>query len=119
MAFNTEKKTKKSTSLAYTAEQLMTLPEFKEDYQAFLYFQKNKKRVEQFEKILKAALMEEMEANGLLEIEKGNCHVKYVPMAQRRVVDTEALKEDGLYEDYLKVQNVSARVMITFVDKND
>ena len=72
MAFNTEpkpatkaKKTKKSTAVAITAQELMTSPEYAEDYKAFLYIQKNKKRVEQFEKILKSALVKGQDSNSV------------------------------------------------------
>ena len=45
MAFNTEAKPKKAkkTPVAITAQELMTSPEYKEDFEAFLYIQKNKK----------------------------------------------------------------------------
>lgn len=122
MAFNTEVKPKKatrkkSTAVAITAQELMTSPEYAEDYKAFLYIQKNKKRVEQFEKILKSALLTEMEQNGLLEIEKGNCHIKYNPPKTRYIVDNEALKDAGIYEDYLKESHTSASVTISYVER--
>lgn len=123
MAFNTEpkptakaKRTKKSTAVSITAQELMTSPEYAEDYKAFLYIQKNKKRVEQFEKIFKGALLKEMEENGLLEIQKGNCNIKYNPPKTRFIVDNEALKNDGIYEDYLKESHTSASVTISYVE---
>ena len=118
MAFNTEAKPKKAkkTPVAITAQELMTSPEYKEDFEAFLYIQKNKKRVEQFEKILKSALLTEMEANGVMEIQKGHCKITYNQAHSRKIIDSNKLKDDGIYEDYLKISNVSPSVSISYID---
>ena len=84
-----------------------------EDYfLAYKEFEETKARLELKEKELKAKLLETMENNGIKKFENDYVVVTYKAPSVRKVIDTDALKEQGLYESFLKENGVKSSVTI-------
>lgn len=86
--------------------------ESKEFFERYKEFEKVKARLEMQEKELKAKLLELMEANGIDKFENDYVCITRKAPTLRKVVDTEALKAQGLYESFVKNTTVKASVLI-------
>lgn len=92
----------------YTSEELLN----SEDYKVFAYVMAHKKEYETFEKKLRAALVTEMENAELKTMENDKIKVTYKAPSVRKVVDTEKMKAQGLYDLFVKESKTSASVTI-------
>lgn len=77
-------------------------------------FQVEKARMELKEKELKEALLQAMENNGITKFENDLLRINYKAPSIRKSVDTDALKEQGLYEAFLKEVPVKASVTLNW-----
>ena len=60
------------------------------------------------------ALQNAMETNGIKKWDNSVMTAIYKPATERKSVDTNALKEQGLYDSFLKTSPVKASVQVTF-----
>ena len=77
-------------------------------------FQLQKEAMDLQEKQIKQALLEAMEANGITKFENDYIKVSYTGPSQRKQIDSEALKMDGLYEAYLKTVAVKSSIKLSW-----
>lgn len=63
---------------------------------------------------LKNQMLEAMEANGIKSFENDFLKITYKAPTIRKSVDTKALKDEGLYDLYLKETPVKSSVTVTF-----
>lgn len=84
--------------------------DFIEQYKAF---QEQKAIMDMQEKELKAQLLELMEQSGIKAFECDGLKITYKAPSIRKSIDSNALKEQGLYEMFLKESEVKASVTIT------
>lgn len=84
--------------------------DFVDRYRAF---QEQKALMEIEEKELKARLLEAMEKQGIKSFECEGLKITYKAPSVRKTVDTNALKEQGLYEMFTKESEVKASVSIS------
>ena len=78
----------------------------------FIYY---KKQVESFESEIKDKFKELVESGTIpvSSIDLGNIILSYKKPYVRKSIDTDKLKEDGIYEDYLKDTEVKSSVSMT------
>lgn len=69
-------------------------------------------QLELLQKRLRGELLEAMKNNGVKSFENDEIRITYVDAFDRTTVDTKALKEDGLYENYTKTSKVAESVKI-------
>lgn len=93
----------------FNKDELEIAEEYKEKLRSFM---KLKKEIEGIEQDLKKLALTYMQDNDLLELDSEVMKIKYVAPFTRKSVDTEKLKEHGLYEDYSKETAVSPSVRI-------
>ena len=79
-------------------------------------FQVEKARMDMLEKQIKEAMLKAMEENGIKSYESDNVRITYKAPTTRSTVDTQALKEQGLYDSFVKTSPVKASVVITWKD---
>ena len=79
-------------------------------------FQVEKARMDMLEKQIKEAMLKAMEENGIKSYESENVRITYKAPTVRSSVDTQALKEQGLYDAFIKESPVKASVSITWKD---
>lgn len=77
-------------------------------------FQVEKTRMELQEKELKEAMLKAMEENGIKSFENDFVKITYTAPGVKKTVDTNALKEQGLYETFTKESTVKASVRLTW-----
>jgi len=77
-------------------------------------FQVMKKEMEKTEKKIKEEILKAMEANGIKSFENDMVRITYKDSYTKKAVDTEALKEQGLYESFTKESTVKASVVMTW-----
>lgn len=73
-----------------------------------------KATLEMKEKEVKAAVLKAMEDNDIKSFENDDIRITYVAATTRNTVDSAALKEQGLYEQFLKTSNVKASVRMEY-----
>lgn len=63
---------------------------------------------------LKAMLLEEMEKNGVIQIDMGKLLISYVPSTDRETLDTKLLKAEcpDVYNEYVKISEVKSSVKV-------
>lgn len=81
------------------------------------YYENLKKAAEEQAKIMRAALLEAMELNGVKKYETEALRITYTAPSTQDRVDTDKLKEDGLYANYIKKVNVKAKLTITIKEE--
>lgn len=88
----------------------------KEIIEKFIYY---KEQVESFESEIKDKFKEMVEAGGIPvnSIDLGDMMLSYKKSYTRKSVDTDKLKEDGLYDNYLKETEVNSSVSMTIKKK--
>lgn len=62
----------------------------------------------------KAAMTKAMGEAGVKQFKNDFVTINYFPESEKTIVDTDALKEQGLYESFTKKSHVSAHVSIKF-----
>lgn len=62
----------------------------------------------------KEALKQAMEANSIKKFENDDVAVTYIAPTKRRSVDTAAMKEQGIYDSFIKEIPVKASVKVSF-----
>lgn len=77
-------------------------------------FQIEKARMDLEEKKIKEAILNAMEEHGIKSFENDFMKVTYVAPTTRKSVDTNALKEEGLYDLYVKESPVKASVKLAW-----
>ena len=84
----------------------------KEIINQFIYY---KKQVESFESEIKDKFKELVETGDIPvnSIDLGGMLLSYKKGYTRKAIDTDKLKEDGIYEDYLKETEVNSSVSMT------
>lgn len=101
--------------VSYVNEELVVNQQFLNDWKNF---QELKKEMDEKEKKLKSALLVAMEANDIKKYENDFLTVTYVAPTTRTVVDTQALKDCGLYSQFTKDSEVASSVRITLKKGN-
>jgi hypothetical protein len=79
-------------------------------------FQIEKVRMDMLEKQIKEAMLKAMKENGIKSYESENVRITYKEATTRKTVDAQALKEQGLYDAFVKESPVKASVQITWKD---
>lgn len=77
-------------------------------------FEIKKREMELLEKEVKTALLKAMEENNIKSYESPNVKITYKAPTTRKSVDTAALKEQGLYDAFVKETQVKSSVVITW-----
>ena len=88
----------------------------KEIIEKFMYY---KEQVESFESEIKDKFKEMVESGDIPvnSIDLGDMMLSYKKSYTRKSVDTDKLKEDGLYDKYLKETEVNSSVSMTIKKK--
>ena len=70
--------------------------------------------IEEKEKALKQAILEEMEAKNILKIENDDLVLNYIAPTDRETFDSKSFKEDhqDMYDEYIKMTPVKSSVRI-------
>lgn len=77
-------------------------------------FNEQKAAMELKEKRIKEAILQAMEENNIKSFENDFVSIKYIPQTTRKSVDTAKMKEEGVYEVYLKESAVKSQVRLTW-----
>lgn len=77
-------------------------------------FEKAMKELKEQEDELKKAILEEMEAKGIVKIDTDNLMINYIAPTDRETFDSKAFREEhqDLYDDYVKLTPVKSSVRI-------
>lgn len=88
----------------------------KEIIEKFIYY---KEQVESFESEIKDKFKEMVESGDIPvnSIDLGDMILSYKKSYTRKSIDTDKLKEDGLYDNYLKETEVNSSVSMTIKKK--
>ena len=81
-------------------------------------FERAIKDINNREKILKYAILEEMEKNGILWIDTEDLRISYVAPTDREIFDTKTFKEENplIYDEYVKMSHARSSVRIKVKD---
>ena len=81
-------------------------------------FEKQMKYIKQQEDMLKQAIMEEMEAHGIIKIDTHEITISYIAQTDRETFDSKGFKADypALYDDYVLIKPVKASIRIKVKD---
>ena len=82
------------------------------DFQITLQEMKNE------ENAIKEAMMKAMADNGIKSYENDFIKISYLPESERKTVDTEEMKKEGVYDMYSKTVKVKPQVRITYLDEH-
>lgn len=77
-------------------------------------FNEQKAAMELKEKRIKEAILQAMEENNIKSFENDFVSIKYIPQTKRKSVDTAKMKDEGVYEIYLKESEVKSQVRLTW-----
>lgn len=77
-------------------------------------FNEQKAAMELKEKRIKEAILQAMEENNIKSFENDFVSIKYIPQTTRKSVDTAKMKNEGVYEIYLKESEVKSQVRLTW-----
>lgn len=75
-------------------------------------FNEQKAAMELKEKRIKEAILQAMEENNIKSFENDFVLIKYIPQTTRKSVDTAKMKDEGVYEIYLKESEVKSQVRL-------
>ena len=77
-------------------------------------FERQAKAIKEMEDELKAAILEEMEANGILKVETVDLSITYIAPTDRETFDSKRLRADNpdLYDEYAKFSHVRSSIRI-------
>lgn len=93
---------------------LTVTAEGKKSLQYLRDFEQKLKEAQELQKELKQSLMETMKEKNVNRLQAGKAFIEFVPEHTRQVVNTEALKADGLYDTYSKEYNRAPSLRITY-----
>lgn len=102
---------KKGVKIDYNTTTLQTIP--KDKQMQFCNLFKQMKAIEEKNKEIKEAILKEMEDRGIDSIEIDDVKITYKAPYTKTSVDSNKLKEDGLYEKYTKTSNVKSSILIS------
>lgn len=102
---------KKGVKIGYNDTTLQTIP--KDKQMQFCSLFKQMKAIEEKSKKIKEAILKEMEERGIESIEIDDVKITYKAPTTRVSVDTNKLKEDGLYQKYTKSSDVKSSILIS------
>lgn len=77
-------------------------------------FNEQKAAMELKEKRIKEAILQAMEENNIKSFENDFVSIKYIPQTTRKSVDTAKMKDEGVYDIYLKESEVKSQVRLTW-----
>lgn len=86
----------------------------RESIKALREYEQKLKEITELEKELRKGLLEEMKEKGIDKIEVGKASLEYVPEFTRQIVNTEALRTDGIYGEYSKEVVKEPSIRITY-----
>lgn len=77
-------------------------------------FERQAKLIEEQEKMLKSAILKEMEAKGIIKIETDSILISYVAPTDREKFDSKGFKADHseLYDEYVSMTPVKSSIRI-------
>lgn len=108
----------------YISKEVATLPDNQlthliEIEKVIKHYENMKKEAETQAQEMRAALLNEMEKNGVKTFENDNIKITYVAPSVRKNIDSQRLKkeEPSIYEKYLKDTNVKASLKITLKEE--
>ena len=101
---------KNGVKIDFNTTTLQTIP--KNTQIDFCAYMKQIKAIEEKTAIIKEAILKEMEERGIPKIDLGDVTITYKAPSTRDSVDSKKLKEDGLYEKYIKTSNVKSSITI-------
>lgn len=78
-----------------------------------------KNEIESIEKEAKKRAISFMEEKGIKSFDNEDFKITYIPETTKKVVDTDRMKLDGIYDDYTKETKVKATVRITWRNQNE
>lgn len=77
-------------------------------------FNEQKAAMELKEKRIKEAILQAMEENNIKSFENDFVSIKYIPQTTRKSIDTAKMKDEGVYDVYLKESAVKSQVRLTW-----
>lgn len=80
-------------------------------------FSRLENKVKEIKDAKNKALIELFEANGIKSFENDEMKITYTSAHETSKVDTQKMKDDLIYNDYVKKSMVSASIRITFKEK--
>ena len=101
---------KNGVKIDFNTTTLQTIPE--QTQIDFCGYIKQIKAIEEKTDEIKEAILKEMEERGLSKIDLGDVTITYKSPTTKTSVDSEKLKEDGIYDKYTKTSNVKSSIMI-------
>ena len=77
-------------------------------------FERQMKAIKEQEETLKQAILDEMEAKGIIKIDTGELLISYLFASDREVFDTKAFKKDhiDMYDEYIHMSPVKSQIRI-------
>lgn len=94
--------------------QILLPEQVKHELQKLKEFQITIQEMKNEEAEIKEALLKAMEENGVKSFENDIVKFTYIAPTTRKTVDTNALKEQGLYDSFTKETPVKSTVKITY-----
>ena len=101
---------KNGVKINFNTSTLQTIP--KETQIDFCAYMKQMKAIEEKTKEIKEAILKEMEERGISKIDLGDITITYKAPTTKKSIDSAKLKEDGLYDKYIKTSNMKSSIMI-------
>lgn len=101
---------KKGVKIDFSTTSLQTIPEDK--LELFCTILEQIEDMEEQIKETKQKILEEMENNNLKSVDLGNIKISYTAPTETTSVDTEKLKEEGIYEKYSKKSRRKSSISI-------
>lgn len=101
---------KKGIKIDFHSNTLQTIPQ--EQQLVFRDILRQIKNMEKKAETFKQAILKEMEDRGVDKVQIGDVSITYVPAGTKKSIDSKKMKEDGIYEDYIKESNVKSSIRI-------
>lgn len=77
-------------------------------------FERQKKKLDALENVLRAEIMMEMEQRGIIKAVSEEVSITYIPEGDRESFDSKSFRKDhpDLYDDYVRLSRVKASIRI-------
>lgn len=77
-------------------------------------FERQKKKLDALENVLRAEIMMEMEQRGIIKAVSEEVSISYIPEGDRESFDSKAFRKDhpDLYDEYVRLSRVKASIRI-------
>lgn len=77
-------------------------------------FERQKKKIDALENVLRAEIMMEMEQRGIIKAVSEEVSISYIPEGDRESFDSKAFRKDhpDLYDEYVRLSRVKASIRI-------